>query len=81
MLIYSYKDFVIASADMTDVDTTDTYVQHMAEPSLRTVNKAVAPFAVNKFPSSFVETLAQNIVYMMATKQSMSCLLYTSRCV
>ena len=44
----------------------------MAEPRLRTVNKAVAPFAVNKFPSSFVETLAQNIVYMMATKQSMS---------
>ena len=25
-----YKDFVIASADMPDVDTTDTYVQHMA---------------------------------------------------
>ena len=44
----------------------------MAEPRLRTVNKAVAPFAVNKFPVSFVETLAQNIVYMMATKQSMS---------
>ena len=47
-------------------------MRHMAEPRLRTVNKAVAPFAVNKFPSSFVETLAQNIVYMMATKQSMS---------
>ena len=26
----NYKDFVIASADMPDVDTTDTYVQHMA---------------------------------------------------
>ena len=25
-----YKDFVIASADMPDVDTTDAYVQHMA---------------------------------------------------
>ena len=25
-----YKDFVIASADMLDVDTTDAYVQHMA---------------------------------------------------
>lgn len=47
-------------------------LRHMAEPRLRTVNKAVAPFAVNKFPTSFVETLAQNIVYMMATKQSMS---------
>lgn len=44
----------------------------MAEPRLRTVNKATAPFAVNKFPASFVETLAKNIVYMMATKQSMS---------
>lgn len=44
----------------------------MAEPRLRTVNKAVAPFAVNKFPDSFVDTLAKNIVYMMSTKQSMS---------
>lgn len=25
-----YKDFVIASADMPNVDTTDAYVQHMA---------------------------------------------------
>ena len=25
-----YKDFVISSADMPDVDTTDAYVQHMA---------------------------------------------------
>lgn len=25
-----YKDFVIASADIPDVDTTDAYVQHMA---------------------------------------------------
>lgn len=44
----------------------------MAEPRLRNVNKAVAPFDVNKFPSSFVKTLAENVVYMMATKQSMS---------
>ena len=44
----------------------------MPEPRLRTVNKAVAPFETNKFPSKFVETLAKNIVYMMATKQSMS---------
>ena len=44
----------------------------MAEPRLRTVNKATAPFDVNKFPSSLVDTLAKNVVYMMATKQSMS---------
>lgn len=44
----------------------------MAEPRLRTVNKATAPFALNKFPPKFVDTLAREIVYMMATKQSMS---------
>lgn len=44
----------------------------MAEPRLRTVNKAVAPFPVNKFPVGLVDILAKNIVYMMATKQSMS---------
>lgn len=44
----------------------------MAEPRLRTVNKAVAPFKLNEFPASFVDTLARNIVYMMATKQGMS---------
>lgn len=44
----------------------------MEGPKLRTVNKAVAPFEVNKFPAKFVDTLAREIVYMMATKQSMS---------
>ena len=44
----------------------------MPEPRLRTVNKAVAPFEVNKFPAQFVDILARNIVYMLATKQSMS---------
>ena len=44
----------------------------MAEPRLRTVNKATAPFALNKFPLKFVDTLAREIVYMMATKQAMS---------
>lgn len=44
----------------------------MAEPRLRTVNKATAPFPVNQFPNSFVDILAQNLVYMMATKQNMS---------
>lgn len=41
-------------------------------PKLRTVNKAVAPFSLNDFPPKFIDTLARNIVYMMATKQSMS---------
>jgi hypothetical protein len=44
----------------------------MAGPKLRTVNKAVAPFDLNKFPAKFVDTLAREIVYMMATKQAMS---------
>ena len=44
----------------------------MPEPRLRTVNKATAPFPTNKFPSKFIETFAKNIVYMMATKQTMS---------
>lgn len=44
----------------------------MSGPRLRTVNKAVAPFDNNKFPTKFVDTLARDIVYMMATKQHMS---------
>lgn len=44
----------------------------MSEPRLRTVKKAVAPFDLNKFPSKFVDTLAKEIVYMMATKSTMS---------
>lgn len=44
----------------------------MSGPRLRTVNKAVAPFDINKFPNKFVDTLARDIVYMMATKQHMS---------
>ena len=44
----------------------------MREPRLRTVNKAVAPFDLNKFPTKFIDTLAKEIVYMMATKSSMS---------
>lgn len=42
------------------------------EPKLRTVNKAMPPFPVNKFPSKFVETFGEEIVYMLATKESMS---------
>lgn len=44
----------------------------MSGPRLRTVNKVVAPFEINKFPNKFVDTLARDIVYMMATKQHMS---------
>jgi len=44
----------------------------MREPRLRTVNKAIAPFDLNKFPSKFIDTLAKEIVYMQATKSSMS---------
>lgn len=42
------------------------------EPKLRTVNKAVPPYAINKFPSAFVERFAEEIVYMLATKDTMS---------
>ena len=44
----------------------------MREPRLRTVNKAVPPFELNRFPAKFIDTLARNIVYMLATKKSMS---------
>ena len=44
----------------------------MREPRLRTVNKATAPFGLNKFPAKFIDTLAREIVYMQATKSSMS---------
>lgn len=44
----------------------------MSEPKLRTVNKATAPYPLNTFPPKFIETLAKDIIYMMATKQAMS---------
>lgn len=44
----------------------------MPEPKLRTVNKATPPYPINKFPTKFVETFAANIVYMRATKETMS---------
>ncbi len=44
----------------------------MREPKLRTVNKASAPFAVNVFPNKLIEIFAKEVVYMMATKSSMS---------
>ena len=44
----------------------------MAEPRLRTVNKAVPPYPLNKFPAKFIERFAQDVVYMLTTKSSMS---------
>lgn len=44
----------------------------MNGPKLRTVNKAVAPFDLNKFPVKFVDAFAREIAYLMATRQSMS---------
>ena len=44
----------------------------MSEPKLRTVNKATAPFVLNKFPKQFLDTFAKEIVYKLATKTSMS---------
>jgi hypothetical protein len=44
----------------------------MQSPKLRTVNKAVAPYHLNKFPSKFIDTFAREVVYMMATKQHMT---------
>ena len=44
----------------------------MTGPRLRTVNKAVAPYEINKFPKTFIDTFAKDIVYSWATKPSMS---------
>ena len=44
----------------------------MAEPRLRTVNKAVPPYAMNKFPAKFIERFAEEVVYMLSTKEAMS---------
>lgn len=44
----------------------------MAEPRLRTVNKAVPPYQINKFPSTFIERFAEDVAYMLATKSPMS---------
>lgn len=44
----------------------------MVEPRLRTVNKAVPPYPINQFPSAFIERFAEDIVYMLATKSTMS---------
>ena len=43
----------------------------MAGPRLRTVNKAVAPYSLGAFPKSFYEKFAEEIVYRLATKDTM----------
>ncbi len=42
------------------------------EPRLRTVNKATPPYALNEFPSAFIERFGAEIAYMEATKDTMS---------
>lgn len=42
------------------------------EPRLRTVNKAVPPFPLNKFPAKFIERFGAEIAYMQATKETMA---------
>lgn len=37
-------------------------------PKLRTVNKSVPPYPLNKFPSDFPFSLGRQIVYLLATK-------------
>lgn len=44
----------------------------MAEPKLRTVNKATPPYAMNRFPAKFTERFAEEVVYMCASKAAMS---------
>ena len=44
----------------------------MPSPRLRTVNKVIPPFSLNEFPNQFIEILAKNLVYYMATKSCMS---------
>ena len=44
----------------------------MTEPRLRTVSKAVPPYLINQFPANFIERFAEDIVYMLATKSTMS---------
>lgn len=44
----------------------------MPDPKLRTVSKVSAPYETNQFPPKFIDTFAKNIVYLMATKQTMS---------
>lgn len=44
----------------------------MQGPKLRTVNKVRPPYEMNKFPHKFVERFGEEIVYMLATKPSMS---------
>lgn len=42
------------------------------EPRIRTVNKAVAPFPLNRFPRGFIEKFGEDIAYLGATKDVMT---------
>ena len=44
----------------------------MREPRLRNVNKAMAPYELNCFPKNFLRTFAEDVIYMLATKSTMS---------
>lgn len=41
-------------------------------PRLRTVNKAKAPFDLNKFPKKFVNKLGEELAYLIATRENES---------
>ena len=43
----------------------------MTEPRLRTVNKAKPPYPFNRFPKLFIYNFAEEIVYLLATKDTM----------
>ena len=42
----------------------------MKGPKLRTVNKAVPPYELNKFPSDFAFKLGRELIYLLATKDT-----------
>lgn len=41
----------------------------MAEPRLKTVDKAKPPYPMGKFPKSFIETVGLEIIFMLATSR------------
>ena len=43
----------------------------MVGPKLKTVNKATAPYSMGEFPKSFIYHFAEEIVYRLATKDTM----------
>lgn len=41
----------------------------MPEPKLKTVNKAVPPYPLGKFPKAFIETVGLEIIFILATSR------------